>query len=591
MELLYLWIKKYKGITEKGFNFSSKYEFTFNYNNNVKPLLEIRPNPEYSENFFENNLILNITALIGQNGSGKTTVLDFIRNNMLTSNSIINSDCIIVLKLNIDNNDRIIILTSEKIILEVNNFTNEVVRIPKEYNVQDRNMEFDKWSVIYYSNIFDFTDSQEWEGLINISTNYLLRNDKESYTNDSSTNMLESVAHYLNETFRELEFIANYKNIKSIPIDFPEYLYISPNENDKNYLLRDGSERYKETISFLDKIDNKVQTKKDVLNVFKVSVYKACFYNFLKVFSLLPSNIKLREIFANIKKRNVKSTIRKFFYELIDNKANIDFRKHSNNILLFLDYCENFIKEKNFDYNNNCIKISVNKDEIKKFEKFIKLYYSTVKINSYLNFIWNRPMSSGEQSLLNLYSRFYSSIPKRGMGKLKDNLLILIDEGDLYYHPEWQRKFLSNLIDLITIIHPQKKMQIILTSNSPFIASDLPKNHILYLPHKYGVAHDEELKMPKDQTFFANIHMLLSDTFFMKSTVGEFASKKVTELITYINSDNRDEKIKPKMKKLLDLIGEPVVKAKLQDMWINKFGVDEEIELLENRINLLRNKT
>jgi hypothetical protein len=73
MELLYLWIDYYKNIRQKGFNFSPQYDI---YYEDKQPL-KIRKRTSVHANFF-NEKFLNITTIIGENGSGKTSLLEFI---------------------------------------------------------------------------------------------------------------------------------------------------------------------------------------------------------------------------------------------------------------------------------------------------------------------------------------------------------------------------------------------------------------------------------------------------------------------------------------------------------------------------------
>ena len=75
MELVYLWVKKYKNIENEGFNFSPR--FTCSYDKDTKDLT-IDENKEHVEDFFGKNI--NVTAIVGENGSGKTTVLDILTN-------------------------------------------------------------------------------------------------------------------------------------------------------------------------------------------------------------------------------------------------------------------------------------------------------------------------------------------------------------------------------------------------------------------------------------------------------------------------------------------------------------------------------
>lgn len=70
MELVYLWVEKYKNIEKQGFNFSPRFECKYDEVKNE--LTIINENKEYVSIFPEN---INITAIVGENGSGKSSLL------------------------------------------------------------------------------------------------------------------------------------------------------------------------------------------------------------------------------------------------------------------------------------------------------------------------------------------------------------------------------------------------------------------------------------------------------------------------------------------------------------------------------------
>ena len=70
MELVYLWVEEYKNIKEQGFNFSPRFRCEYDKDRNE---LTIEENEDYIPNFFGENI--NITAIVGKNGSGKSSVL------------------------------------------------------------------------------------------------------------------------------------------------------------------------------------------------------------------------------------------------------------------------------------------------------------------------------------------------------------------------------------------------------------------------------------------------------------------------------------------------------------------------------------
>ncbi|MEC2474713.1 AAA family ATPase, partial [Bacillus thuringiensis] len=119
-----------------------------------------------------------------------------------------------------------------------------------------------------------------------------------------------------------------------------------------------------------------------------------------------------------------------------------------------------------------CLKVGEGYDVLK---KFMKDYIISSRTYPYITLNWNLQLSSGQKAMLDMFSRFYSIATK--INNLGDkNILILIDEGELYLHPQWQKSLLKDLLDFFKMIY-DKDIQVILTSNSPFIVSDLPKHN------------------------------------------------------------------------------------------------------------------
>ena len=70
-----------------------------------------------------------------------------------------------------------------------------------------------------------------------------------------------------------------------------------------------------------------------------------------------------------------------------------------------------------------------------------------------------------------------------------DSAIIYIDEGDLYYHPEWQRQFMKSILDIVKLRKEECYLQLIVTSNSPYILSDFLTRmlYILFLMGKSAI--------------------------------------------------------------------------------------------------------
>ena len=72
MELVYLWVEEYKNIKNQGFNFSPSYKYEYDEENQK---LTSDENKNYVSIFPDN---INVTAIVGENGSGKSGVLECI---------------------------------------------------------------------------------------------------------------------------------------------------------------------------------------------------------------------------------------------------------------------------------------------------------------------------------------------------------------------------------------------------------------------------------------------------------------------------------------------------------------------------------
>ena len=170
------------------------------------------------------------------------------------------------------------------------------------------------------------------------------------------------------------------------------------------------------------------------------------------------------------------------------------------------------------------------------------------------------------------------------------NLIWLIDEGEGNLHPEWQKRYINYLIEFFSKNFTQN-IHIILTSHSPFIISDLPKENVIFLEKGEQLNPFEDGK----QTFGANIHTLLSHGFFMKDgLMGEFAKDKINQVYNFIaDNDTSFIKTKQEAQNIINLIGEPMLKKELQFLYDKEFEIDDidkQIREHEEAIEKLKSK-
>lgn len=181
-------------------------------------------------------------------------------------------------------------------------------------------------------------------------------------------------------------------------------------------------------------------------------------------------------------------------------------------------------------------------------------------------------LSSGEKALQNICAWLHlaSDLTEASDSDRREKtLLLLLDEVDLYMHPEWQRKFLGFLSEELHNQFENRYIQIVLTTHSPLVLSDIPRGNIIYLKNedcRCVIEVDEDFK----ESFGASIPALLRESFFMKETMGGFAKKKITDIVQVLENfrkNSQDPNLKEEcisQRRTIDIVGDPIIKHKLQ---------------------------
>lgn len=204
-----------------------------------------------------------------------------------------------------------------------------------------------------------------------------------------------------------------------------------------------------------------------------------------------------------------------------------------------------------------------------------------------------RYLSSGEQQLVNSFQtviyhlRNLESVHYSGdRNKLAyENVTVIFDEIELYFHPEFQRNFISRLVKDIKQLNLKKikGIQVIFSTHSPFILSDIPKSNILQLED--GVPSTKDLR----ETFGANIHSILSEGFFLRAQIGEVARDTIQKIIDKLNelrksSSKISDEDRLSLRTRINIVGDNLVRLKLREMYLE---ITNDQEFLESEIKEL----
>ena len=197
------------------------------------------------------------------------------------------------------------------------------------------------------------------------------------------------------------------------------------------------------------------------------------------------------------------------------------------------------------------------------------LYQSQRNKDEYIPY---RFLSSGEKQLLNNFGALIYHL--RNIDSVIDdkrryeNVNIILEEIELYFHPEYQRMVVKMLLEKLFSISFKhiKRINITFVTHSPFILSDIPLCNVLFL--KNGKPAYTQMQ---ENTFGANIHGLLKNGFFLPSLpIGEFAYQKINHLFERLNGyklDARDKKQEEWFYSCIMRVGEPYLREQLMRLY------------------------
>jgi len=601
MELVYLWVEEYKNIHKQGFDFSPRFECEFD--NEILTINEKKEN-EYIKDFFAKDI--NVMAIVGKNGTGKSSLLKLIMR---------------LIYINQSTNEE-----SEKSFLIIHT-SKGFHKISKQDNIKESK---------YNENYIEINSiNSESIDFFTVHFNYML----DTLYDNKKDVWIKKIYHKTDayKTPLLLEPYKNHDGKQQINLDNIEYLN---NQNMLKFYSKFDDNRQIFEFFKPNKIMFKIATREsiDILKTVlpkekkknnNMKGYRLIFYKFIELYNkkqfpkMGRNKEKLRSIYMYIQKLykdekykyiaylyialKVLSSRQKLFnkedYEVIKNWANqLEGRKE---LLLF---CENLdlntlIAKDTSVYEVRKIQININfiqnkiyehinfTENINKVTNISDIKDILIFLPSWLDIEWFennksiKSLSSGEKSFFTIIINLMNHIQNINDDDKYQTINIFLDEIEQGFHPQWQKEYLDKLLFSLNKIN-KKRINLIFASHSPFLLSDIPKQNIIFLDtydkkkseKKYPNLTFDDLKdgncinVTKEldiKPFGANIHNLLAHGFFMEDgLMGEFALKKIQNIVDFytkvkdgLETEKEYKDVKKEFYFIRDNIGEEYIKG------------------------------
>lgn len=306
---------------------------------------------------------------------------------------------------------------------------------------------------------------------------------------------------------------------------------------------------------------------------------------------VFANSITAGMIGRNKKQLEENTELKKLTVKLTENENNTTWDKQLFDRAVYNLNTKNTLFDIDYDFD----KLVLSKDKIRN-NKFKDVEIESSKINDEItkkSLIFKQELlvdifdhmkmklsaSEGELVLLSIYV----NLCERIKSIKENNIVLLFDEPNNNFHPEWSRRFVGELLTFLDSLICNKDIHIYMSNHSPLVIADLPFKSVKFL----GFDSKEKVNVVEPKSGRTNcesespllgveLNTLFRDNFFLKSTRGSYFTQKFKGLISEVtsvgnefsdSSKNKDRKyIKAQIEFLLKNLGDEVLKNTLEYM-------------------------
>jgi len=530
--LCYVYIPAFKGVSNIEICVDPHYHC--HYDKDANKLI-INKNKDLPDDFWGRG-IHSLAAIVGNNGVGKSTVVELILKVITSGVGDKDIDCILVY----ESRQGLFVYSKNKI------------KIPNNADIVDHPQNI---CCLYYSGQFipglslDNLRLGELSGGYNISDGYLLYRDVQNYSITdylhNSLSFFDTVYQYNAKNHARICRLLADKDLNDRIKNYclPKYIIIKENKSGF-YAYNDYLSRARLNDSVKPLALRNITKHRNNKDIYLASLI---YFNFLNII-FNQSHYDINNHYVDCLKQwqdyfNDSVPILEQFEKFVElNIDNGQIYFYLKNIYLALSALDNLASfQPTFQSGYYYLSVSDDYDKILQLTDIVeKSGYLVAQIFdiSYAQDLYtDTVLSSGEQHLLDLFSRLYYAI-KIDTDKfcnLEAPALLILDEAEHAFHPEWQRKYINLLLEFLSILGKDSKMrfQILITTHSPILLSDIPSGCITFLKKENDITQNVHPDM--GGTFASNVFEQYKNSFFMsEGLIGEFARQKIESIVKRI---------------------------------------------------------
>ncbi len=638
MEIVYYWLEECEGIYQQGFHLTPEIKVSMEVTDGKYSLAISDTGKINLMRDITDDVITNVTVLLGINGSGKTTLLNALgrlscfaeaeekRDEYKTFTNLKNlqKHCLYVMR----QDGEYIIITNIKKDQIVIDDKNEIVREKVYYsdNKERLSADLNQGKGIYgissvyltnasFNSVGDTLGTHKGiehisftpEGLTAVSRAFFDFIYPEALTSREKTEF-DQYSEQLKERKNRLQFQ------QFCDMFFCAYFYNDGNLsrmailNKKEYVVRAGcileiftprdgysilfNQEHEACVGVINKKfeGNKAQ---DILYILKVNLIGEYLLAHVDLLNHIDKSLEMMGLYDYIVGLIVADASRDSHKEYFKNAVAEMVRLE--NILHNADIRHNTLPKMDLAYHTECV--LKNGNAAQSFFDFIRdcIMYNHEIVNKsndvkYGSFciryllVDNLGLSSGERAYQNLISWLFwvskmGDITSSKNTVPKKNLLVCIDEIDALCHPEWQRDIIGTIISTIENCFKGYKVQLVMSTHSPLCLSNIPVENIMFLRNDKNIGIYQDCSR-HTQTFGRNIYDILNDSFYLNGeTIGSFAVEYINEIIKSIKEGTPEELLSHKAEydTHIKYIGDPLIREKLCQLFEEKAFKDKNV--------------